>query len=147
MTRFHQRQVMTVLVVLAVALALCGPQVKAQEKISPLSDYQYRKDLAAVETIVKEADLQKRADALAAFVKANRITRTLAYVASSYVACTKPYMQKDWAKVISMEESLYALLPTKEFVQSQGIPVGVDEFFKENLVRSELRQSFGVGRF
>jgi hypothetical protein len=32
-------------------------------------------------------------------------------------------MQKDWPKVISMEESLYALLPTKEFVQSQGIPV------------------------
>ncbi len=110
----------------------------AQEKISPLSDYQYRKDLTAVETIVKEPDLQKRADALAAFVKANPITRTLAYVASSYVACTKPYMQKDWAKVISMEESFYALLPTKEFVQSQGIPVGVDEFFKENLVPAQI---------
>jgi tetratricopeptide (TPR) repeat protein len=138
MTRFHHRQVMTAFVVLAVALALCGPQVKAQEKISPLSDYQYRKDLAAVETIVKEADLQKRADALAAFVKANPISRTLAYVASSYVACTKPYMQKDWAKVISMEESLYALLPTKENVQAQGIPVGVDEFFKENLVPAQV---------
>ena len=59
-------------------LAMCGVCAFAvQEKISPLSDYQYKKDFALYETIKKEADVQKRADLLLAFVKEHPISRIL----------------------------------------------------------------------
>ncbi len=116
------------------AVTLCAAFAGAQEKISPISDYQYKKDYAQVEGIMKEADLQKRADALAAFQKDHPISKMLYYVAQQYLECLAPNVQKkDWAKVISSEESYLNLLPTDKAVQAAGIPVGVDEFLKTQL--------------
>ncbi len=119
-------------------IALPASFAAAQDKISPISDYQYKKDYAQVEGIMKEADLQKRADALTAFQKAHPISKMLDYVALQYLECVKPYVQKkDWARVISMEESFLALMPTDKTVQAAQIPVGVEEFTKKQLIPSQ----------
>jgi len=120
------------------AVTLCAVYAGAQEKISPISDYQYKKDYAQVEGILKEADLQKRADMLVAFQKQHPISKMLDYVALQYLECVKPYVQKkDWARVVSMEEGFLNLMPTEKTVQDAGIPVGVDEFLKKQLVPSQ----------
>ncbi|HYK90007.1 MAG TPA: tetratricopeptide repeat protein [Acidobacteriota bacterium] len=119
-------------------VALCAFVAGAQEKISPLSDYQYKKDYAQCESILKEADLQKRADLLTAFQKEHPISKMLDYVALQYLECLKPYLQKkDWAKAISMEEAFLAIMPTEKTVQAAAIPVGVEEFTKKQLIPSQ----------
>ena len=117
------------------ALTLTGVvNLFAQEKISPLSDYQYKKDLPQYEAIKKEPDVQKRADALLAFVKERPISRLLFYVANDYVACVKPLLEKkDYAKAVSMIEAFRSVVPTEEAVKAEGIPAGVDEFLKDHL--------------
>ena len=106
-----------------------------QEKISPVSDYQYKKDYAQYDTIRKEADPQKRSQLLLAFMKEHPISRMLTYVAADYLECIKPSIQsKDWAKVISMEEALLALMPTEMTVQAAGVPEpGAGDFLKNVL--------------
>jgi hypothetical protein len=86
-------------------LVLCGISAFAlQEKISPLSDFQYKRDYAQYEGIKKEADIQKRADLLKAFVKEHPISRILLYVATDYMECVRPLIEKkDWAKAIDEE--------------------------------------------
>jgi tetratricopeptide (TPR) repeat protein len=112
--------------------------VFAQEKVSPLSDYQYKKDYPQYEAIKKEADVQKRADLLLAFVKERSISRILLYAATDYMECVKPQIEKkDWTKVISMEEELLAILPTTQTVQAAGIPTGVDEYLKDQLAPTQ----------
>ena len=126
------------------AVTLCAVFAGAQEKISPISDYQYKKDYAQVEGIMKEADLQKRADALAAFQKDHPISKMLYYVAQQYLECVKPLLQKrDWAKAATMEEGFLNLIPSDKVVQAAGIPVGVEEFQKTQLfpARSVLQQA------
>jgi tetratricopeptide (TPR) repeat protein len=120
-------------------LALCGVCAFAvQEKISPLSDYQYKRDFAQYESIKKEADVQKRADLLLAFVKDHPISRILLYAATDYMACVKPHLdKKEWAKAISMEEALMALVPTEQTVHAANIPAGVDVFLKEQLAPTQ----------
>ena len=109
-----------------------------QEKISPLSDYQYKRDFAQYETIKKEADNQKRTDALLDFIKTRPISRILLYAATDYLTAVKPHMdQKDWAKALSMQEALWAALPTPESVQAAGIPAGTEEFLKDQLVPTQ----------
>jgi tetratricopeptide (TPR) repeat protein len=50
----------------------------------------------------------------------------------------KPQLDsKNWAKAISMEESLWALIPTAQTVQAAGIPAGVDEFLKDQLLPTQ----------
>jgi tetratricopeptide (TPR) repeat protein len=117
-------------------LVLCGISAFAlQEKISPLSDFQYKRDYAQYEGIKKEADIQKRADLLKAFVKEHPISRILLYVATDYMECVRPLIEKkDWAKAIATEESFLALVPDDKTVQAAGIPVGVEEFMKEQLL-------------
>jgi tetratricopeptide (TPR) repeat protein len=127
----------------AIAIVLlCGAPIFAQEeKISPLSDYMYKKDFARYEEIKKEANVQKRADLLTNFVKERPISRMLLYVTSNYLECLKPYIDKqDWARIISAEESFLALLPSEKSVRSQSkyIPVGLEEFLKEQLAASKL---------
>jgi tetratricopeptide (TPR) repeat protein len=121
-------------------LVLCGATAFAlQEKISPLSDYQYKKDYAQYETIKKEADVQKRAGLLLDFLKEHPISRILLYAATEYQECVKPQLEKkDWAKVISMEEALLALVPSEKTVNSAGIPVGVEDFLKDQLWPTQL---------
>lgn len=121
-----------------ITIALCASFAGAQEKISPISDYQYKKDYALVEGIVKEADLQKRADLLVAFQKDHPISKMLDYVALQYLECVKPHLQKkDWAKAIQMEEAFLALMPTEKTIQAAAIPVGVDEFLKKQLIPAQ----------
>jgi tetratricopeptide (TPR) repeat protein len=110
-----------------------------QDKISPVSDYQYKKDYAQYDTIRKEADPQKRSDLLLAFMKEHPISRMLTYVAADYLECVKPHIQsKEWAKVISMEEALLALMPTEKTVQAAGVPEpGAGEFLKNVLPQAQ----------
>ncbi len=123
---------------MVISAALCATFAVAQEKISPISDYQYKKDYAQVEGIVKEADLQKRADMLLAFQKEHPISKILDYVALQYLECLKPYVQKkDWAKIISAAEVFLNLLPTDKTIQAAAIPVGVDEFIKKQLIPTQ----------
>jgi tetratricopeptide (TPR) repeat protein len=115
-----------------------------QGQISPLSDYQYKRDFAQYETIKKEPDVQKRADLLLAFIKEHPISRILLYATTDYMECVKPQIQqKDWAKAISMEEAIMALIPTEDSVKAANIPVGTEAFLKEQLTptRKELLQS------
>jgi len=121
-------------VITALAIAWAISSFALQEKISPLSDYQYKRDYARYEEIKKETDPQKRADLLLAFVKERPISKILMYVASDYVECLKSYMEKkDWAKVTAMQEAFWAAIPDEKTVQEAGIPVGTEEFIKDQL--------------
>lgn len=135
-------------------LLLCGASGFAlQDKISPLSDYQYKKDYAQYEEIKKEADVAKRADLLLGFVKEHPISRILLYVATDYQAAINPPLEKkDWAKAISMADALLAVLPTADKVKAEEIPVGTDEFLKDQLSpsvllmqRTKLAAHYGAG--
>jgi len=116
--------------------------ILAQQKISPLSDYQYKKDFPQYDAIKKEADTQKRADALLAFIKAHPVSKILRYAAADYLACIKPLLdQKDWAKAIAMEEALWAALPTADTVKAAGIPEeavpSAADFIKDDLLSTQ----------
>ncbi len=136
MTGNAQHRVSRLIGAAVAILILCGVSTFAlQEKISPLSDYQYKRDFAQYEAIKKEADVQKRADLLMAFQKEHPISRILLYTATDYLECMKPHLEKkDWAKAIAMEEAFLALLPDDKTVQAAGIPVGVEEFMKDQLL-------------
>ncbi len=125
--------------VMAMVVALCTSFAAAQDKISPVSDYQYKKDYAQYEGIKKEADTQKRADLLLAFMKEHPISRMLTYAAADYLECVKPHIQnKDWAKAISMEEGLLALMPTEKSVQAAAVPEpGASDFLKNVLAPAQ----------
>jgi hypothetical protein len=121
-------------------LILCGVNIFAlQEKVSPLSDFQYnKKDYPQYLEIKKEADAQKRADLLLAFIKERPISRILLYAATDYLECVKPYLAKnDFAKAISMSEALLALIPSQKTVQDAGIPAGVEDFINGQLVPAQ----------
>jgi tetratricopeptide (TPR) repeat protein len=136
MTDDTQRQVRRFVSSIVVLITvLCGAGVFAQiEGVSPLSDWMYKKDFARYEGIKKEANAQKRCDLLLAFTKERAISRMLLYAASDYQACIKPEInKKNWAKVISMEESLLALLPSEQKVKAANIPVGVEDYLKGQL--------------
>jgi tetratricopeptide (TPR) repeat protein len=140
MTGNSQKQIRK-LICSAIGIAvLCGAGIFAQEeKISPLSDYMYKKDFARYEEIKKETNVQKRADLLLGFVKERPISRMLLYVATDYQEAVKPQIEKkDWGKVISMEETLLALLPSEKTVQAAQIPVGVEDFLKGQLRPTNL---------
>jgi tetratricopeptide (TPR) repeat protein len=108
---------------------LCAPLFSQQEKISPLSEYQYNNtDSPRYQNIMKETDLNKRGDLLLAFLKERPISRILYNVVYDYLECIKPIIEKkDWAKAISMEEGLWTLLPTEKTIQDAGIPAGAEE--------------------
>lgn len=119
-----------------VVAALCGINaMAAADKISPVSDYQYRKDYAQYEEIQKEADLNKRASLIIDFVKQYPISRTLQANAAAYLACVKPYLdKKDYAKAIEMEEAFVNLMPTEQKVKDEQVPdPGASEFVKDVL--------------
>ncbi len=139
MTGSDRTQLSKVIAFTVAALLLWGMVVSAQEKISPVSDYQYKRDYAQVETIIKEPDLTKRAGLLLDFVKQRPISRSLDYVAQNYVACLKPLMDaKDWAKVASSEEGFVALMPTEKSVAAAQVPEpGAGEFIKNQLKNAQ----------
>jgi tetratricopeptide (TPR) repeat protein len=105
-----------------------------QEKISPLSDFQNNKDYKQYEEIKKEADVQKRSDLLLNFIKEHPISRSLFYFATEYQETIKPQLEKkDWAKAVTMIEAFMAALPTDKMITDAQIPVGVEEFQKQQL--------------
>jgi len=126
-----------------------APPPAGSQKISPLSDYMYKKDYQKYEEISKEANVQKRADLLVAFLKERPISRVLLYVAQDYVACIGKIAGSDNAKKISMLEALSELVPTDQEIKAAEIPVGVDEFRKTHLIptRKLILTSMAAGYY
>ncbi len=95
------------------ALAIyISPAFARQDKIDPKSDYQYRKDYAQVDGIMKEADPQKRADMLLAFVKEHPQSRMIDYVSGVYSQTVGTHAQAGaWPKVIEMSQAFLTLVP------------------------------------
>jgi tetratricopeptide (TPR) repeat protein len=133
------RNPMMIGAMLAVLVLSVLPAFGWQGGISPVSDYQYKKDYAQYETIRKETDPQKRAQLLLAFMKEHPISRMLTYVVADYLDCLKPAIQsKDWAKVVAAEEALQALMPTEKSVRAAQVPEpGAGEFLKNVLPKAE----------
>jgi len=113
---------------LTIAILILCAAALTQEKVSPLSDYQYSKrDYPQYESIKKETDAQKKCDALIGFIKDHPISRMLIYAVTDYMDCVKPVLEKkDFAKAIAMEEGLQALLPTDNAIKEAGIPAGAE---------------------
>jgi tetratricopeptide (TPR) repeat protein len=121
---------------IVVILFLWGASCFAlQEKISPLSDFQYNKDLKQYDDIKKESDASKRADLLLNYIKEHPISRILFYLVTDYqAAAINPSIEKkDYAKAISLIEALKTILPTDQAITDAQIPVGVEEFQKQQL--------------
>jgi tetratricopeptide (TPR) repeat protein len=136
MTGNTQKQIFRLFGLIIAILLLCGiNSPAAQEKVSPLSDFQYKKDFAQYDGIKKEADAQKRADLLLAYIKDRPISKLLLNAVNDYLECVKA--QKDPAKAGSMVEAMIAVIPTEQMVKAAEIPVGVEEFIKEQLVPSQ----------
>ncbi len=95
------------------ALAIyISPAFARQDKIDPKSDYQYRKDYAQVDGIMKETDPQKRADMLLAFVKEHPQSRMIDYVSGVYSQTVGTHAQAGaWPKVIEMSQAFLTLVP------------------------------------
>jgi tetratricopeptide (TPR) repeat protein len=136
MTGNTQKQIFRLSGLIISILLLCGiNSPAAQEKISPLSDFQYKKDFAQYDGIKKEADAQKRADLLLAYLKERPISKLLLNAVNDYLECVKA--QKDAAKASSMVEALLAVIPTEQTVKTAEIPVGAEEFLKDQVVVSQ----------
>ena len=121
---------------IAIAVLYGISAMAAVEKISPVSDYQYKKDYAQYEEIQKEADLSKRASLILDFVKQHPISRILQANAISYLACVKPYLdKKDYAKAIEMEEAFVKLMPTEQMVKDEQVPDPGGSDFVKNILK------------
>ena len=140
MTCIAQKQIQKI-AALAIAVLMLGGSASLFAQISPISDYQYKKDFPQYDAIKKEADAQKRADALLGFIKARPVSKILPFAAADYLACVQPLLaQKDWTKAIAMEEALLAALPTPEVAKAaipEGVTPGFDDFMKEQLVPAQ----------
>ncbi len=74
-----------------------------------------------------------------AFVKERPISRILLYTATDYIECVKPHIdKKDWAKAAAMQEAFLAAVPNEKTVQEAGIPVGAEEFIKDQLRPTQI---------
>jgi len=96
--------------------ALTGSGLGArQEKPSPTSEYQYKKDYAEVEGIMKETDADQRAGKLLAFAKEHPQSRMIPYV-WGYLQQIAAEKEKAgaWDKVFSLHEQWLALRPTEQ---------------------------------
>ena len=124
-------------------------QPAGQQKISPLSDYLYKKDYQRYEEISKETDARKKADLLTAFMKERPISRVLLYVAQEYVGCINKLAGNDVARKISMLEEFQDLIPTDQQIKAEEIPVGVEEFRKTHLIPTKklILTSMAAGNY
>lgn len=140
MIRSARRQALAMIGLMFAFSAVCATAAPVlQEKISPVSDYMYKKDYAQVEAISKETDPQKRANLLMAYVKERPISRMLDYVTKSYLECAGPYLKsKDWNKALAMVEAFSALMPTEASVKAEAVPEpGAGEFIKTQLIPAQ----------
>jgi tetratricopeptide (TPR) repeat protein len=126
--------------IMSLVLVPTAAALQQQGGISPVSDYQYKRDYAQFETIKKEADAQKKADLLLAFMKEHPISRMLPYVQAEYLELVKPAITaKDWKKAVAMEEAFMALMPTEKSVEAAKVPEpGAGEFIKGQLKPARL---------
>jgi tetratricopeptide (TPR) repeat protein len=140
MTGNAQKQILRFFGIIIAILLLCGIYLPAaQDKPSPLSDYQYSKvDFPRYEGIKKEADAQTRADLLLSFIEGRGISKLLYVSVNDYLECVNQ-ITKDPAKAIPMIEKLMALLPTEEKVNAAGIPAGTEEYIKTQLTPSRIK--------
>lgn len=138
MTGNTQKQILKLSGLIIAILLLCGMILPAaQDKPSPLSDYQYTKiDFPRYEGIKKEANVQARADLLMSFMEGRGISKLLLYAVNDYLECVKQ-LQKDPAKAATMVEGVLAILPTEEKVNAAGIPAGTEEYIKTQLAPSQ----------
>jgi len=114
-------------------LLLCGASAFAlQDKISPLSDYMYKRDFPRYEEIKKETDPQKLAGLLIEFLKDRPINKLLPYILPDYQGVLIGYLGKDeWDKAISAAKEMLDVLPTDKAIEEEEIPVGVEEFMQQ----------------
>ena len=87
------------------AQGLVASILAQQEKPSPTSDYQYKKDYAEVEGIMKETDADQRATKLTAFVKEHPQSRMIPYVWGYYQQILAEKEKAGaWDKVFSLHD-------------------------------------------
>lgn len=132
-----QKQIFRLLGLTVAILLLCGITSPAQDKPSPLSDYQYSKfDYPRYEKTLKEPNIETRVEYWTIFIKERAISKLLFPIVTDYLTCIKPTIEKDPAKAASMIEGVMALLPTEEAVKAENIPAGVEDYFKTQLTPS-----------
>ena len=113
-------------------LLLCGAGGFAQDGISPLSDFMYRRDLTRYEEMKEEKDPQKLAAMLIEFLKERPFNRLLPFIVQDYrVAIIGHLGKQEWDQAISMAEKLLAVLPSDKEVEDEDIPLGVEEFMEQ----------------
>ena len=136
-----------------VVLFFCGTRGFAQEKISLLSDYYYKRDAARYEEIKKETDPQKLTGMLIDFLKEpdtntnprkdRLINRLIPYISVDFQNAIAGYAgKKEWEKAISAAESLRAVLPAEKAIDqavSSGDITVVDKNVDE--LKQQLRQA------
>lgn len=110
--------------------------LQGEEKISTLSDYLYKKDLAKYEKIKAITNDQQKIDQLTALLKDRPISRVLLYAATDYVRSATKIAGNNPDKLISMTQTLSSLIPTDAQIQAEAkdIPVGLDDFKKQHLL-------------
>jgi tetratricopeptide (TPR) repeat protein len=96
------------------------PPPPQKEEIPPDSNYMYTKYVAVIDDIkAKEADSQRRGDALLAWVKANpRATRAIAYAASIYGEGVAAAAKSDPQKALTMIQTWQAAAPADRTLES-----------------------------
>jgi tetratricopeptide (TPR) repeat protein len=140
-----QKQIFRLFGLTVAILLLCGITSPAQDKPSPLSDYQYSKfDFPRFEKTQKEPNVEVRAEYWTIFIKERAISKLLLPVVTEYLTCIKPTIEKDPVKAASMIEGVIALLPTEEAVKAANIPAGVEEYFKSQLTPSQNSLSLAL---
>jgi tetratricopeptide (TPR) repeat protein len=140
-----QKQIFRLFGLTIAILLLCGITSPAQDKPSPLSDYQYSKfDYPRYEKTLKEPNIETRAEYWSIFIKERAISRLLFTVATEYLKCIAPTIEKDPAKAASMIEGVMALLPTEAAVKAENIATGVEDYLKNQLTPSQNALSLAL---
>ncbi|MBN2243191.1 MAG: hypothetical protein JW793_10915 [Acidobacteria bacterium] len=111
-------------------------QPAGEQKISPLSDYLYMKDLERYNQIQAIADNQKKTDQLTAYLKERPISKLLLNAATEYMASAGRIAGKNYDQLITMAEKLQGLIPTDQAIAAEAkfIPVGLEDFKKQHLL-------------
>jgi tetratricopeptide (TPR) repeat protein len=140
MTGNTPKQIFKLFGLIIAILILCGINLPAaQDKPSPLSDYQYSKiDFPRYDGIKKEANAQTRSELLLSFIESRSISKLLLYSVNDYLECVNQ-ITKDPAKAIPMIEKAMALLPTEEKLNAADIPAGKEEYIKTQLTPSRVK--------
>jgi tetratricopeptide (TPR) repeat protein len=140
-----QKQIFRLFGLTVAILLLCGITTPAQDKPSPLSDYQYSKfDYPRYEKTLKEPNIETRVEYWTIFIKERAISKLLYPIVTDYLTCIKPTIEKDPAKAATMIEGVMALLPTEAAVKAENIAAGVEDYLKNQLTASQNSLSLAL---